>query len=146
MYLDDEYFMRQALIEAQKAYDKGEIPVGAVLVAHQTILARTHNLTERLNDVTAHAEVLAITAGSQQLGSKYLKDTTLYVTLEPCPMCAAALAWAQLGRLVYGASDKKRGCTCFQPSLLHPKTAITKGILAKEAEDLMRSFFKIRRK
>ncbi len=139
---DDEYFMRQALLEAQKAFNKNEIPVGAVVVSEQRIIARAHNLTELLNDVTAHAEMQVITSATNILGGKYLIDCTLYVTLEPCPMCAGALRWAQLSRLVYGAPDEKRGYTTVSPFLLHPKTTITRDVLAKECSDIMQDFFK----
>ena len=139
---DDEYFMRQALLEAQKAFNKNEIPVGAVVVSEQRIIARAHNLTELLNDVTAHAEMQVITSATNILGGKYLIDCTLYVTLEPCPMCAGALRWAQLSRLVYGAPDKKSGDTTVSPFLLHPKTTITRDVLAKECSDIMQDFFK----
>lgn len=141
-----EYYMREALKEAKKAYDLGEIPVGAVLVEPSgKILARGHNLTERLLDVTAHAEILASSAAAQALGAKYLPDCTLYVTLEPCPMCAGALGWAQLGRLVYGAFDEKRGYSLLQGRILHPKTEVLAGVLADECGDLMKRFFKERR-
>jgi tRNA(adenine34) deaminase len=139
--LDDTYFMRQALIEAQRAYDKNEVPVGAVVVANHRIIARAHNLVETLNDVTAHAEMQAITAAANVLGGKYLTDCTLFVTVEPCPMCAGALAWAQLSRVVYGASDEKRGFSKSAPSVLHPKTTVTSGVLAEECAKLMKAFF-----
>lgn len=139
--LDDTYFMRQALIEAQRAYDKNEVPVGAVVVANHRIIARAHNLVETLNDVTAHAEMQAITAAANVLGGKYLTDCTLFVTVEPCPMCAGALGWAQLSRVVYGASDEKRGFSKSAPSVLHPKTTVTSGILAEECAKLMKVFF-----
>ncbi|MEM0991565.1 MAG: nucleoside deaminase [Bacteroidota bacterium] len=142
---DDQYFMRQAILQAQEAYRLGEVPVGAVVVANNRIIARAHNRTERLKDVTAHAEIIALTAASEYLGSKYLIDCTLYVTLEPCVMCAGALAWAQLSRLVYGASDDKRGFMRFGKTLLHPKTIVEFGILNTECETLMQSFFKARR-
>ncbi|MGL4411212.1 MAG: nucleoside deaminase [Bacteroidales bacterium] len=141
----DEYYMRQALMEAQLAFDKGEIPCGAVIVCSGHIIARAHNMTERLNDVTAHAEMQAITAAADQLGGKYLTGCTLYVTVEPCPMCAAALAWAQISKIVYGCKDAKRGCHLFQPSLLHPKTEIIGGVLEEESASLMQNFFKKRR-
>ena len=131
-----------ALQEAASAGDEGEIPVGAVVVSHNRIIAKGHNQTERLTDVTAHAEVLAITAAEQFLGSKYLPQCTLYVTLEPCVMCAGALFWAQIGRLVIGAPDPKRGYSLVQPSLLHPKTRLTKGILAEESLALLAKFFR----
>jgi len=137
----DEYFMKQALEEAHKAYDEDEIPVGAIVVCNNRIIARAHNLTERLNDVTAHAEMQAITAAANFLGGKYLKDCTLYVTLEPCNMCAGALAWSQISRIVYGASDKKRGFTAFSPSPLHPRTELVTGILEEESSVLVKSFF-----
>jgi tRNA(adenine34) deaminase len=139
--LNDEYFMRQALSEAEKAFEKGEIPVGAIIVCNRRIIARAHNLTETLNDVTAHAEMQAITAAASVLGGKYLIDCTLYVTVEPCPMCAGALAWAQIARVVYGASDEKRGYSTISPQILHPKTIVKKGILAEEAGGLMKRFF-----
>lgn len=143
--LDDTYFMRQALIEAQRAYDKNEVPVGAVVVANHRIIARAHNLVETLNDVTAHAEMQAITAAANVLGGKYLTDCTLFVTVEPCPMCAGALGWAQLSRVVYGASDEKRGFSKSAPSVLHPKTTVTSGILAEESAKLMKVFFEKKR-
>ncbi|HBQ56817.1 MAG TPA: tRNA-specific adenosine deaminase, partial [Porphyromonadaceae bacterium] len=136
--LDDTYFMLQALIEAQRAYDKNEVPVGAVVVANHRIIARAHNLVETLNDVTAHAEMQAITAAANVLGGKYLTDCTLFVTVEPCLMCAGALAWAQLSRVVYGASDEKRGFSKSAPSVLHPKTTVTSGVLAEECAKLMK--------
>lgn len=142
---DDNYFMRQALLQAQEAYEVGEIPVGAVVVANDRIIARAHNRTEKLQDVTAHAEIIALTAASEYLGSKYLTDCTLYVTLEPCIMCAGALAWAQLTRLVYGASDDKRGFMRYGKALLHPKTKVEYGILMEECADLMQRFFVGRR-
>ncbi|MDD2247600.1 MAG: nucleoside deaminase, partial [Proteiniphilum sp.] len=122
--LDDEYFMRQALQEAHKALEEEEVPIGAVIVINQRIIARAHNLTEMLNDVTAHAEMQAITAAANVLGGKYLTDCTLYVTVEPCPMCAGALRWAQISRIVYGAPDEKRGYSRISPYLLHPKTTV----------------------
>lgn len=139
--LDDEYFMRQALQEAHKAFDKGEVPVGAVMVSGQRIIARAHNLTEILNDVTAHAEMQAITAAANVIGGKYLTDCTLYVTVEPCPMCAGALRWAQISRVVYGAPDEKRGYSRISTHLLHPKTSVTSGIMADDCADLMKLFF-----
>ncbi|GHT59998.1 tRNA-specific adenosine deaminase [Bacteroidia bacterium] len=139
--LNDAYFMKQALSEAEKAFDEGEVPVGAVIVCNRRIIARAHNLTETLNDVTAHAEMQAITAAASVLGGKYLKDCTLYVTIEPCPMCAGALAWAQISRIVYGAGDEKRGYSLIAPALLHPKTEVASGVLADEARELMRRFF-----
>lgn len=138
----DEYFMRQALQEAQYAYEEEEIPVGAVIAIGQRIIARAHNQTERLRDVTAHAEMLALTAAANTLGSKYLPEATLYVTLEPCPMCGGALAWAQIGRVFFGASDAKRGCERIQPPIWHPKTQIHRGLLAEESRALLQSFFR----
>lgn len=143
--LDDNYFMRQALLEAQKAFSQDEVPVGAVVVSGQRIIARAHNLTEMLNDVTAHAEMQAITAAANILGGKYLIDCTLYVTVEPCPMCAGALRWAQLSRLVYGATDEKRGYTTLTAEMLHPKTEVTAGVMAEECGELMKQFFARRR-
>ncbi len=142
---DDNHFMKCALCEAQKAFDKDEVPIGAVIVCRDTIIARAHNLVEHLNDVTAHAEMQAITAAASTLGGKYLNDCTLYVTVEPCPMCAGAIGWSQLGRLVYGASDPKRGYTLLAPGVLHPKTTVTSGVLADEATTLIQSFFKKKR-
>jgi tRNA(adenine34) deaminase len=139
--LDDEYFMRQALQEAHKAFDMGEVPVGAVVVSNQRIIARAHNLTETLTDVTAHAEMQAITAAANVLGGKYLTDCTLYVTVEPCPMCAGALRWSQITRIVYGASDEKRGYSCISSHLVHPKTSVTAGIMSEDCADLMKLFF-----
>jgi tRNA(adenine34) deaminase len=141
----DEYFMKKAFSEAVQAFDEGEIPVGAVVVANNKIIARAHNLTETLNDVTAHAEMQAITAAANLLGGKYLNDCTLYVTLEPCTMCAGALGWAQTGRIVYGSSDPKRGFRKFAPNALHPKTEILGGILETECGELMQEFFKNKR-
>ncbi len=141
----DEYFMRQALAEARKAYDEEEIPVGAIIVCNDSIIARAHNLTEHLADVTAHAEMQAFTAAAEYLGGKYLTDCTLYVTLEPCVMCAGAAGWTQLGRIVYGASDPKRGFERLGRSMLHPRTEVTPGILADESEALLKAFFKARR-
>ena len=142
---DDVKYMQEALRQAHEALEAGEVPIGAVVVCGGRIIARGHNLTETLNDVTAHAEMQTITMAADWLGGKYLNDCTLYVTVEPCPMCAAALAWAQLGRLVYGAPDPKRGYTLFTPSLLHPRTEVTPGILAPEASALMTAFFKNQR-
>ena len=138
--------MAEALREAALANAEGEIPIGAVVVAGDRIIGRGHNMTERLNDPTAHAEMIAITAATEALGGKYLTDCTLYVTVEPCPMCAAALAWAQLGALVYGADDPKRGYSLFSPSLLHPKTEVVSGILADECSTLLSDFFRDRRR
>ena len=126
---EDINYMKQALAEAKAAQADGEVPIGAVIVCNGRIIARGHNMTERLNDSTAHAEMIAITAATEALGGKYLQDCTLYVTVEPCPMCAAATAWAQLGRLVYGAADPRRGYTLFSPSLLHPKTQVSSGVM-----------------
>ena len=140
--LDDNYFMNLALQEAQLALARGEVPVGVVIVANQKVIARAHNLTEVLNDVTAHAEMQAITAAANVFGGKYLTDCTLYVTVEPCPMCAGALRWAQRSRLVYGASDPKRGYSLMSPYLLHPKTEVTSGVMANDCSDLMQLFFK----
>lgn len=143
---DDSYFMKQALIEAQKANEQGEIPVGAVVVCKERIIARAHNLTETLTDVTAHAEMQAITAASSTLGAKYLNECTLYVTVEPCVMCAGAIAWAQTGKLVFGASDEKRGYQKFAPQALHPKTIVLQGVLADECAALMKEFFLTKRR
>lgn len=143
--LDDRYFMKQALIEAQKAYDQGEVPVGAVVVCRDRIIARAHNLTETLNDVTAHAEMQAVTAAANLLGGKYLTDCTLYVTLEPCIMCAGALGWSQIPRIVYGASDERRGFSVFAPKSLHPKTRVERGVMEEECLSLIKEFFKSRR-
>lgn len=142
---DDEYFMNEALKEARMALDENEVPIGAVVVCNNKIVGKGHNLTERLSDVTAHAEMLALTAATQALGGKYLNNCTLYVTVEPCVMCAGALAWAQLGRLVYGTSDEKRGFARCQPSLLHPKTTVSKGILEEACKKLVVDFFKHKR-
>ena len=137
----DEYYMQRALAEAEAAYREGEIPIGAVIVCKDRIIARAHNLTETLCDVTAHAEMQAITAAANQLGGKYLTDCTLYVTVEPCPMCAGALGWAQLARIVYGAPDDKRGYHDIAPRALHPKTTVTSGVLEKACRELMQRFF-----
>lgn len=137
----DEEYMRKALIEAQHAFDEDEIPVGAVIVCQDRIISRAHNLTEMLHDVTAHAEMQAITSGANMLGGKYLKDCTLYVTVEPCVMCAGAIGWAQISRVVYGASDEKRGFTKYAPHALHPKTTVSSGVLEDECKALMQSFF-----
>ena len=137
----DESFMREALKEAQKAYDSDEVPVGAIVVCQNKIIARAHNLTERLNDVTAHAEMQAITSAANYLNGKYLNECSLYVTLEPCVMCAGAISWAQFGKIVYGAADTKRGFNLITHSLLHPKTEILSGILADESAALLKSFF-----
>ena len=142
---DDNYYMKQALVEAERAAQRGEVPVGAVVVCRDRIIARSHNLTETLNDVTAHAEMQAITAAENALGAKYLNDCSLYVTVEPCVMCAGAIAWSQLGRLVYGASDEKRGFMRYAPDSLHPRTEVQSGIMADECGKLMKDFFKKRR-
>ncbi len=142
----DVYFMQMAIQEAKMAAQNGEIPVGAIVVCNDIVIAKTHNQTEKLNDVTAHAEILAITAATQYLGSKYLKDCTLYVTLEPCVMCAGALYWSQIGRVVFGASDNKRGYCTLNQKILHPKTKLTKGILESEIQMLMQDFFRNLRK
>lgn len=141
----DEYFMKKALGEARAALAKGEVPIGAVVVAAGKIIARAHNLTETLNDVTAHAEMLAITATANLLGGKYLNDCTLYITVEPCLMCAGALAWAQIGRIVFGADDDKKGFRKFSKKALHPKTKIEGGILKQECSVLMTNFFQLKR-
>ena len=137
----DEDYMRLAIAEARKAADREEVPVGAVIVCKNQVIGRGHNLTETLHDVTAHAEMQAITAAANYLGGKYLNDCTLYVTVEPCFMCAGALGWAQISRIVYGASDEKRGYSLLSPSPLHPKTQVCKGVLAEECAELMKDFF-----
>ncbi len=137
---DDIYFMKRALQEAESALEKGEVPVGAVIVIKDRIIARSHNLTEQLNDVTAHAEMQAITAAANFLGGKYLKDCTLYVTLEPCQMCAGALYWSQISKIVYAAKDPQRGCGVMGTKL-HPKTKIAGGVLEQQASDLLKRFF-----
>lgn len=142
--LSDEHFMKKALLEAELAFQKGEVPVGVVVVAHGQIIARGHNLTETLTDVTAHAEMQAITAAANYIGGKYLKDCTLYVTLEPCSMCAGALYWSQLGRLVFGASDDKRGYRAHHTPL-HPKTKVTSGVCEMESSKILQEFFKQKR-
>ncbi|MBO4557657.1 MAG: nucleoside deaminase [Bacteroidales bacterium] len=144
--MDDNQYMQMALEEARRALEQGEVPIGAVVVCKNRVIARSHNLTETLTDPTAHAEMQAITMATEYLGGKYLTDCTLYVTVEPCPMCAAALAWAQIPRIVYGADDPRRGCSLFTPSLLHPRTQVTKGILAGECVALMKDFFKDKRR
>ena len=143
--LNDEYFMRQALKEAQTAFDKDEVPVGAIIVCQNRIIARAHNLTETLNDVTAHAEMQAITAAANVLGGKYLTDCVLYVTIEPCPMCAGALAWSQISKIVYGAKDTKRGFSVLAPEVVHAKTSVYCGILENECAELMQDFFRRKR-
>ena len=142
---DDIRYMKMALDEAARAYDNEEVPVGAIIVCKGRVIARAHNLTETLTDVTAHAEMQAVTAAANCLGGKYLNDCTLYVTVEPCIMCAGALGWAQLGRLVYGAPDDKRGYRRFAPQALHPKTEVTTGVMEAECADLMKRFFTQRR-
>ena len=144
----DEYYMSLALRQAEEAFDKNEVPVGAVVVCNGKIIGCGHNQTESLNDVTAHAEMIALTAAANNLGGKYLPQCTLYVTVEPCIMCAGAIGWSQIGRLVYGASDPKRGFTRFcseNLTPLHPKTIVTKGVMAEESADLMKDFFKNKR-
>ncbi|OAV69456.1 tRNA-specific adenosine deaminase [Bacteroidales bacterium Barb6] len=143
--LDDTYFMKQALAEARTAASEGEIPVGAVIVCNNQIIARAHNQTELLNDATAHAEILAVTAASGTLAAKYLTECTLYVTVEPCVMCAGAIGWAQLSKVVYGASDEKRGFRRYAPQALHPKTVVLSGILEAECAEEMQKFFRERR-
>ncbi|TXI82690.1 MAG: nucleoside deaminase [Flavobacteriales bacterium] len=142
---NDEYYMRQALKEAEQAFKADEVPVGVVVVCNDRIVARGHNLTERLNDVTAHAEMQAITAAANDMGGKYLRDCTLYVTLEPCVMCAGAMYWAQLGRVVFGAFDEKAGYRRIGGALLHPKSQVTGGVLEAECADLLKAFFKRKR-
>ncbi|MDX1285197.1 MAG: nucleoside deaminase [Draconibacterium sp.] len=142
---NDEYFMKKAFSEALQAFEKGEVPVGAVVVSNGKIIARAHNLTETLNDVTAHAEMQAITAAANLLGGKYLNDCILYVTLEPCVMCAGALGWSQIGKIVFGASDEKKGYKKFAKKALHPKTEIVGGILETECSELLTEFFKLKR-
>lgn len=142
---DEQFYMQQALQEARKAAEAGEVPVGAVVVCRDCIIARAHNLTETLNDVTAHAEMQAITAAANALGGKYLTDCTLYVTVEPCVMCAGAIAWAQMGKLVFGAVDEKRGYRRYAPQALHPKTEVVTGVKAEECAQLMKDFFKKKR-
>ncbi len=142
---DDEYYMKRALAEAEQGFAEGEIPVGAVVVCRNQIISRAHNLTEKLNDVTAHAEMQAITAAANLLGGKYLTGCTLYVTLEPCSMCAGALGWSQIDRIVYGTSDDKRGFLKFAPDVLHPKTELLGGILQNDCSLLLKKFFEQRR-
>ena len=142
---DDKFYMKQALMEAEKAAERGEVPVGAVVVCQDRIIARAHNLTETLTDVTAHAEMQAITAAANYLGAKYLTDCTLYVTVEPCVMCAGAIAWSQLGKLVIGTMDEKRGYHKFAPQALHPKTVVVTDVLSEECAVLMKDFFKSKR-
>ncbi|MBR3434016.1 MAG: nucleoside deaminase [Bacteroidaceae bacterium] len=142
---DDIFYMKQALQEARCAFDEDEIPVGAVVVCRDRIIARAHNLTERLSDVTAHAEMQAITAASEYLGGKYLNECTLYVTVEPCIMCAGALGWSQIARVVYGAGDEKRGFRRFAPEALHPRTELVSGVMEEECAQLMKEFFQRKR-
>ena len=142
---DDIRYMKMALDEASKAYEQGEVPVGAVVVCQGRVIARAHNLTETLTDVTAHAEMQAITAAANYLGGKYLNECTLYVTVEPCVMCAGALGWAQTKRIVFGAADEKRGFQRFAPQALHPKTEVVSGVMADECAALMKAFFSSRR-
>ena len=145
MMEEDIRYMREALKEAAEAAMDDEVPIGAVIVARGRIIAKGHNMTEMLHDPTAHAEMIALTAATEAIGSKYLNDCTLYVTVEPCPMCAAALNWAQVGRIVYGASDPKRGYSMYSPSLLHPKTAVEGGVSAEECSALVTDYFKSKR-
>jgi tRNA(adenine34) deaminase len=142
----DERYMRDALREAQAAAAEDEVPIGAVITCRGRIIGKGHNMTERLNDPTAHAEMIAITAATEAMGGKYLNDCTIYVTVEPCPMCAGALAWSQIGRVVFGAPDPKRGFSIFSPSLMHPKTEVVSGVLADECSDLVTEFFRNKRK
>lgn len=142
----DEYFMKQALQEAQLAFEQDEVPVGCIITCRDKVIARTHNLTETLHDVTAHAEIQAITAAAEALGGKYLDTCTLYVTVEPCIMCAGAIGWSQMGRVVYGARDEKRGFENFAPKAFHPKTEVVSGVLENECAELMKNFFKSKRK
>lgn len=141
----DEMYMQRALDEARQAFDEGEIPIGVVVVCRDRIIARTHNLTETLCDVTAHAEMQAITAAANTLGGKYLTDCTLYVTVEPCPMCAGAIGWAQIPRIVYGAPDEKRGYRLIAPKAFHPKATVVAGVLEDECREIMQSFFRLKR-
>jgi len=143
---NDEFFMKQALIEAKKAFDKNEVPVGAVVVLKNRIIARGHNLTEQLSDVTAHAEIQAITSAAQFIGAKYLKGCTMYVTLEPCTMCAGALFWSQIDKVVYAARDNKRGAGRYETPLYHPSTLVVKGPLQAESQELLKMFFSNKRK
>lgn len=143
--MTDIDYMKMALVEAQKAFDEDEVPIGAVIVCKGRVIARAHNLTEMLNDVTAHAEMQAITAAASNIGGKYLTDCTLYVTVEPCPMCAGAIAWAQMARVVYGAGDEKRGYHRYAPDVMHPKTEVVSGVCSDEATALMKKFFASKR-
>lgn len=142
---EHEKYMKEALREAANAACEDEVPVGAVIVCRGKIIGKGHNMTERLHDATAHAEMIAITAATEAIGGKYLSDCTLYVTVEPCPMCAGALAWSQIGRIVYGADDPKRGFSRFTPNLLHPKTEVIKGVLADECSAIVKDFFTAKR-
>ena len=143
--MTDADYMKMALVEAQKAFDEDEVPIGAVIVCKGRVVARAHNLTEMLNDVTAHAEMQAITAAASNIGGKYLNDCALYVTVEPCPMCAGAIAWAQMGKVVYGAGDEKRGYRRYAPDVMHPRTEVIGGVCADEATALMKRFFASKR-
>ena len=142
---DDKRYMQMALAQASEAASEDEVPIGAVIVCRGRIIGKGHNMTERLKDPTAHAEMIALTSATQAMGGKYLNDCTLYVTVEPCPMCAAALCWAQIGRIVYGAADPKRGYSLFTPSLLHPKTEVTSGVLGDECSKVVTDYFKSKR-
>ena len=142
---DNEKYMKEAIRQAALAEAEGEVPIGAVITCRGRIIGKGHNMTERLNDPTAHAEMIAITAATEAMGGKYLNDCTLYVTVEPCPMCAGALAWSQIGRVVYGASDPKRGFSMFSPSLMHPKTEVVSGVLAEECGSMVTEFFRKKR-
>lgn len=142
---ENEKYMREALREARMAAAEDEVPIGAVVVCRGRIIGKGHNMTERLNDPTAHAEMIAITAATEAMGGKYLNDCVLYVTVEPCPMCAGALAWAQIGKVVYGASDPKRGFSLFSPSLMHPKTEVVEGVLSEECGEMVSEFFRNKR-
>lgn len=144
--MSDEEYMRKALAEAEQAANEDEIPIGAIVTCRGRIIARTHNLTETLNDVTAHAEMQAITAAANALGGKYLQGCTMYVTVEPCPMCAGALGWSHISRIVYGTKDEKRGYSSYAPKVLHPKTEVTHGILEEDCRELMQNFFQNKRK
>ena len=142
---ENEKYMKEALRQAAQAEAEGEVPIGAVITCRGRIIGKGHNMTERLNDPTAHAEMIAITAATEAMGGKYLNDCTLYVTVEPCPMCAGALAWSQIGRVIYGASDPKRGFSMFSPSLMHPKTEVVSGVLAEECGSMVTEFFRKKR-
>ncbi|MBO5312182.1 MAG: nucleoside deaminase [Bacteroidales bacterium] len=142
---ENEKYMKEALRQAALAEAEGEVPIGAVITCRGRIIGKGHNMTERLNDPTAHAEMIAITAATEAMGGKYLNDCTLYVTVEPCPMCAGALAWSQIGRVVYGAPDPKRGFSMFSPSLMHPKTEVVSGVLAEECGSMVTEFFRKKR-